>query len=91
MLEYITTRDLQNSKGEMKGKIRIVKNKEDSFAVVDFTCPECGFKEKSQKEWKEPFIEGEGINKKFNIVCPKCGYKIKLMKLKKEIKNKDKK
>jgi ssDNA-binding Zn-finger/Zn-ribbon topoisomerase 1 len=88
MLEYITTRDLQNKTGQTKGKVRIVKNKEDNFALVEFTCPECSYTEKTKKEWTSPFVEGSGINQKFNLSCSKCSFSIKIMKLKKEIKKK---
>jgi predicted RNA-binding Zn-ribbon protein involved in translation (DUF1610 family) len=87
-IEYITTRELENSSGEIKGKVRILKLAEEAEAVVEYTCPECGFVEKRKEEWKEPFIEGTGANQKFIFNCKKCGYKIKLMKLKKEVKKK---
>lgn len=87
-LEYITTRDLQNRSGEIKGRVRILKNKEEDFAQVDFICPECNFNEKGKKAWAPPFVEGSGVNQKFNLQCKNCGYSIKLLKLKKEIKKK---
>jgi ssDNA-binding Zn-finger/Zn-ribbon topoisomerase 1 len=87
-IEYITTRELQDSSGQAKGKIRILKLAEESEAAAEYTCPECGFAEKRKEIWKEPFIEGSGTSQKFNVVCKKCGFKIKLMKLKKEAKKK---
>lgn len=87
-LEYITTRELQNSSGETKGKIRIIKMKEESEAQVEIDCPECGAKEKKKESWKEPFVQGEGASQKFNVKCIKCGFSTKLLKLKKEIKKK---
>lgn len=87
-IEYITTRNLENSSGEIKGKVRILKLAEEAEAAVEYTCPECGFAEKRKESWKEPFIEGGGANQKFNFNCKKCGYKMKLMKLKKEVKKK---
>jgi DNA-directed RNA polymerase subunit RPC12/RpoP len=87
-LEYITTRELQNSSGKIAGKIRIMKIKEESEATVEYTCPACGFKEKRKEAWKEPFIEGSGINQKFNLQCSNCNFKIKLLKLRKEAKKK---
>ncbi|MHA1742632.1 MAG: hypothetical protein ACTSV6_00090 [Candidatus Heimdallarchaeota archaeon] len=87
-IEYITTRDLQNSSGEAKGKIRILKLVEENEATVEFTCPECGSTEKRKEMWGEPFVEGSGINQKFHIKCNKCGFSVKLMKLKKEVKKK---
>lgn len=87
-IEYITTRDLQDSSGDLKGKIRILKLTEETEATVEYTCPECEFTEKRREEWKEPFIEGTGANQKFNVQCKKCNFKIKLLKLKKEAKKK---
>lgn len=87
-IEYITTRTLENSKGEAKGKVRILKLVENSFAQVEFKCPECGFEGKWEEAWKEPFVQGKGINQKFNLKCKKCNFSIKLLKLKKEIKKK---
>lgn len=85
MIEYITTRELE---GKTNGKIRISKLKEESNATVEFTCPECGASEKRNESWNEPFLEGTGVNKKFNIRCSKCGHSLKLLKLKKEVKKK---
>lgn len=87
-LEYITTRDLQNSSGQTTGKIRIVKLAEQSEALVDYTCPNCGFGEKRKEAYCEPFVTGSGVNKKFFVRCGKCRHEIKLLKLKKEIKEK---
>ena len=87
-LEYITTRELGNSAGEVKGKIRVVKLKEEPYANVDLACPECGTSETRKEGWGEPFVTGEGSNQKFNLSCSKCGFKIKLLKLKKEAKKK---
>ena len=84
-LEYITTRELEN-----KGKIRIAKMSEDPQAMVELTCPECGASEKRKENWTAPFVEGEGTKQKFNIKCNKCGHSIKMMKLKKEVKKKEK-
>lgn len=75
-LEYITTRILQNSKGEEKGKIRIIKFKEKPLAQVEFLCPECGAQENSSKEFKKPFLHQ----------CKNCGYKVKVISLRTEIK-----
>jgi hypothetical protein len=83
-LEYITTRDLENKSGAVTGKVRILKKQEDSFASVEFKCPECGTVEKKNYEWSEPFTSGTGKKQVFNLAC-KCGAKIKLLKLKKEI------
>lgn len=90
-LEYITTRELKNSSGEINGKIKIMKLKEESEANVELTCPSCGHAEKRKENWSEPFVEGSGANQKFNVNCTKCGFSIKLMKLKKEVRKKEKK
>jgi len=86
-LEYVTTRELEGKAG---GKIRIMKTKEELQAMIDFTCPECGKNEKRKENWAEPFVEGTGVNQKFNVKCCKCGFAVKLLKLKKEAKKKPK-
>jgi hypothetical protein len=83
-LEYITTRDIVNKAGEEKGKVRIMKSKEDSQAVVELTCPECGFLEKRKEDWKEPFVTGEKSKQTFLVKCRKCPFSMKMLKLKKE-------
>jgi predicted RNA-binding Zn-ribbon protein involved in translation (DUF1610 family) len=87
-IEYITTRNLQDSSGKIKGKIRILKLVGETEATVEYICPECGFTEKRKENWEEPFVEGTGLNQKFNFQCHKCGFKMKLIKLKKEVKKK---
>ena len=87
-IEYITTRELENSADELKGKIRIIKTKEDANAMIDFTCPQCDATEKQSQQWSEPFLEGKGANQKFNMRCSKCNHSFKIMKLKKEAKKK---
>ncbi len=88
MIEYITTRTLENSKGEAKGKVRILKLKEEENAKIEFKCPECGYDGKWDEKWGEPFVQGSGINQKFIIKCKNCNFSIKISKLKKEIKKK---
>ncbi len=75
-IEYITTRILENSKGEKTGKIRIVKFKEKELADVIFKCPECGNEQKSEEKFKKPFFYS----------CKKCGHKVKIISLRTEIK-----
>jgi len=87
-LEYITTRELENSSGQTTGKIRILKLGEESDANVEITCPECSNIEKRKEAWGEPFVTGSGAGKKFTLACSKCGFKIKILKLKKEAKKK---
>lgn len=87
-LEYITTRSLSNSSGEEKGKVKILKMREESDAQVELMCPECGFTEKRREDWTEPFVTGEGSKKKFVVKCNKCDSVVKILKLKKEAANK---
>ena len=87
-MEYITTRELENKSGELKGKVRIFKVKEETEANVELTCPECGGAEKRKESWTEPFVTGTGSKQKFNFQCGKCGFNIKMLRLKKEAKKK---
>jgi len=89
-IEFATNRELANKSGELKGKIRILKLKEESDALVDYTCPECGFSERRREAWQEPFVSGSGANKKFLVRCGKCGYEMRFLKLKKEAAKKKK-
>lgn len=75
-IEYITTRNLENSSGQIKGKIKIIKTKEEPEATIEYTCPECGFTETKKDVWKKPF----------SIKCSKCGFLIKVSSLKSAIK-----
>jgi ribosomal protein L37AE/L43A len=77
-IRYITTRDLQNSSGEIKGKVRVIVLKGESTANIDLTCPECGHTQNKKQEFKLPL----------NLQCEKCGFKMKLESLRKEIKKK---
>ena len=83
-LEYITMREISNKEGEVKGKIRILKMKEDSHAQVELTCPACGFSEKRKENWAEPFTSGERSKQSFMVKCSKCNFVVKMLKLKKE-------
>ena len=84
-LGYITTRELE---GKVPGKIRIMKMKEDDFAQIDFTCPECGKNEKRKENWSEPFVQGEKSKQTFLVTCSQCKTVQKFLKLKKEVKKK---
>ncbi|MEM5879412.1 MAG: hypothetical protein QXU74_02890 [Candidatus Aenigmatarchaeota archaeon] len=77
-IRYITTRDLQNSAGEIKGKVRVIVLKGEDVANIDLVCPECGQAQKKKQEFKLPL----------DLQCEKCGFKIKLQSLRKEIKKK---
>jgi len=85
VIDYITTRNLEG-----KGRIRIIKLKEEEEAEVEYICPSCRYTEKRRERWKEPFVNGSGLNQFFLLSCSKCGFTIKLSKLRKEIKKKDK-
>ena len=75
-VSYVTTRSLENSKGEVKGRIRIIVYKGENEANIEYTCPECGFSEKKKEIWKKPF----------RTKCSNCGYSIKVTSLRAEIK-----
>jgi predicted nucleic-acid-binding Zn-ribbon protein len=81
-IEYITTRNID------KGRIRILKLKEEKDAEVEYTCPACGYTEKRKEAWTQPFVNGSGINQYFLIACSNCNFKLKVSKLRKEIKKK---
>jgi hypothetical protein len=83
-MEYITTRELEDKSGVLKGKVRILKLQEEPEALVEYVCPMCGFSEKGKIMWAEPFVSGTGANKKFLVKCGKCAFEIKFLKLKKE-------
>jgi transcription elongation factor Elf1 len=84
-LEYITTRELE---GKFPGKIRIFKMKDEDFAQLDFTCPECGKSEKRNENWTSPFVQVDGVNQKFFVTCSQCKATQKFLKLKKEARKK---
>ena len=80
-IEYITTRELKNKNGQIAGKIRVLKLKENTKATIDFTCPNCRVSDRRESEFKLPFL----------MECSKCGHPIKLIQLKKEMKKEKKK
>lgn len=83
-VEFITTRELKNKAGEVKGKVKIMKLAEESDTLVEYTCPECSYTERKKDAWAEPLVSGTGANKKFLVKCGKCGHEMKFLKLKKE-------
>ena len=85
MIEFITNRELENKAGEVNGKVKIMKTKEEQHALVAYTCPECGHTEQKKEPWCEPFLTGNGANKRLNFSCSNCGYKFSILKLRKEI------
>ena len=88
MLEYLTSRELKDSDGKVKGRVKIVKEKGKNHAQIFLLCPACGAEEQRSEEWKEPFLKGSGLSQKFRIVCGRCGFCVELQKLRKEIKKK---
>jgi len=90
-LEYITARDISDKEGNLKGKIRIMKLKEENDASVELTCPGCGKVDKRKETWSEPFVTGEKANRIFTVTCKNCNFVAKIAKLKKEMKKNAKK
>ncbi len=90
-IEFITTRNLENKNGEITGKVRIAKMKEEDKAMVDFTCPMCDHTEKKEEDWTEPFVTGKGAKRKMYPICSKCGHKVTVLKLRKQIAKEKKK
>lgn len=90
-IEFITTRELANKTGEITGKVRIMKVKEEDEAVVAYTCPECGHSEQKREKWEEPFLTGKGASKKMTFSCSKCDKQMTVLKLKKQIAKEKKK
>ena len=90
-IEFITTRELENKDGEVTGKVRIAKMKEEDKVMVDITCPMCGHSEKREEVWAEPFVTGVKSKKKMYPVCSKCGHKVVVLKLRKQIAKEKKK
>lgn len=89
-LEFITTRELEDKAGVVKGKVKMMKLLDEPDALVEYTCPACGFSEKKKISWTEPFVSGTGANKRFCVTCGKCGFEMKFLKLKKEAAKKGK-
>jgi len=83
-LEFVTTRELADKSGSVKGKIRMMKMEGEPDALVEYTCPACGFSEKRKDAWQPPLVTGEGASKKFCVRCGKCGFEMRFLKLKKE-------
>ncbi len=73
---YHTWRDGKNKKGEVAGKIRILVLKKDGIARVEYICPECGYYDYFETEWKRPF----------SFKCEKCGFRIRVPRLRDELK-----
>lgn len=80
-IRYITTRVLENSSGQNKGRIRVLVLRGETDASVEYTCPECGFNENKRQVWVRPF----------NVKCGKCSYLIRVSSMKAEIKRMRKK
>jgi len=80
LYKYVTNRTLKNKAGEEKGKIKVLVPNDSDTAQVEYVCPECGFSEHKEQEWKRPFV----------VKCGKCGVSMKIPKLKDEIKREKK-
>lgn len=81
-VKYITTRVLENSKGEKKGKIRVIVYKDEpNIACVRYLCPECNHQEETTLPWKKPLI----------VKCSNCEYKMKIVNLLRQFKKERKK
>lgn len=78
---FVSNRILKNSKEEENGRMRVLVKVDSDTAETDYECPECGFKEHVEPEWKRPF----------SVTCSKCGFLMRLPKLKDEIKREKKK
>ncbi len=77
-IEYITSREIEDSNGNVIGKVRVIKLKENPNASVSYKCPHCGFEEKKEVEWKKPF----------SFKCSKCNKTIRVPSLRRLIKKK---
>lgn len=78
---FMSNRILKNSNQEEKGKMRVLVKRDSDIAETDYECPQCGFKEHVEPEWKRPF----------SVKCSKCDFIMKLPKLKDEMKREKKK
>jgi len=79
--KFVSNRTLKNSREEEKGKMRVFVKVDSDVAETNYRCPECGFEEHVEIEWKRPF----------SVRCSKCGFVMRLPKLKDEIKREKKK
>ncbi|MEM5871633.1 MAG: hypothetical protein QW051_02045 [Candidatus Aenigmatarchaeota archaeon] len=77
---FVSNRILKNSKGEEKGKMRVLVLEGSETAQVDYNCPECGFSKHIETKWKRPF----------SVTCEKCKFVMRLPRLKDEIKREKK-
>ncbi len=73
---FVSNRVMKSSKGDDKGRMRVLVPSGSDNALVDYVCPECGFSSHVETEWSRPF----------SVKCSKCGFVLKLPKLKDEIK-----
>ena len=77
---FVSNRTLKNSREEEKGRMRVIVKVDSDKAETDYECPECGFRERVEAEWKRPFT----------VKCTKCGFVMRLPRLKDEIKKEKK-
>lgn len=78
---FVSNRRTKNKAGEEKGRMRVLVRTGSDTAEVDYTCPECGFSEHVNTDWKRPF----------SVKCSKCGFLIKLPRLKDQMRRERKK
>lgn len=78
---FVSNRILKDKADQEKGRMRVLVRTGSDIAETDYECPECGFKERVETEWRRPF----------SVRCSKCGFLMRLPKLKDEIKREKKK
>ncbi len=77
---FVTNRVLKNSKGEEKGRLKVMVKTGSDTAGTDYTCPECGHSEHVEITFVRPF----------KVRCSECGLLMKVSKLKDDIKREKK-
>lgn len=85
VLEYITNREIADKSGDVRGRVKIMKVREEPDATVELTCPSCGKVERKKEPWKAPFVTGEKKDKKFLVGC-KCGFNAVIINLERQAK-----
>jgi len=78
---YVTNRVVKNKEGKETGKVKGFVLAGSNIFQVDYICPECGFSEHKDQDFKRPIT----------IKCSKCNSPIRISKLKDEIKKEKKK
>ncbi|NOX71656.1 MAG: hypothetical protein GXO64_03070 [Candidatus Micrarchaeota archaeon] len=78
---FVTNRVVSNKAGEGTGRVKAYVPVDSDIVHIEYKCPECGFSEKTEQEWKRPF----------NVKCSNCGYLMRIARLKDQIKKEKKK